>query len=105
MKELEKAHRAGLIHNDIKMRNILINKRGLNSRWFYDVQLIDWNESPLYYRGVDNLKPVHVACYYAPEKLFSAMHFTPAIDVWALGVVMFMYYTDRNPFEGVSCRV
>lgn len=25
-------------------------------------------------------------------------HITPAIDVWALGVVMFTFYADRKPF-------
>lgn len=37
-------------------------------------------------------------CYYSPELLFRTYHVTTATDIWALAVVMFIYYTDRKPF-------
>ena len=30
-------------------------------------------------------------------------HITPAIDIWALAVVMFTYYTDMKPFA-INCK-
>lgn len=42
LKELDKIHRAGIVHNDIKMGNLLFNSIGQNFK-FYEVQFIDWN--------------------------------------------------------------
>ena len=103
MKELEKSHKAGIIHNDIKMGNILVNSEGEHFK-SCEVELIDWNLASFYYTGVDINNKRGTVCYYSPEQLFLTYHITPAIDIWALGVVMFIYYTDRKPFFGVGCK-
>ena len=85
------------------MGNILVNSIGPQFK-FYDVELIDWNLASFYYTGVDINNKRGTVCYYSPEQLFLTYHITPAIDIWALGVVMFTYYTDRKPFTGVNCK-
>lgn len=35
--------------------------------------------------------------------MFGTYHITPAIDVWALGIVMFTFYTDSKPFS-FNCK-
>ena len=102
LKALHQTHRAGIIHNDIKMGNIMVNSVGPNFK-FYEVQLIDWNLASFYYRGVDLSNKRGTVCYYSPEQIFLGYHITPAVDVWALGVVMYIYYTDRKPFT-FNCK-
>lgn len=49
---MDTIHKAGIIHNDIKMGNILVNSMGLNFK-FYEIQMIDWNLALFYYTGFD----------------------------------------------------
>jgi serine/threonine protein kinase len=84
------------------MGNILVNSIGPTFK-FYDVQLIDWNLASFYYTGYDSDMKRGTVCYYSPEQLFNTFHITPAIDVWALGVVMFTFYTDSKPFS-FNCK-
>jgi len=79
------------------MGNILINSVGPNFK-FYDLQLIDWNLASFYFRGYDSSLKRGTVCYYSPEQLFRTNHITPVIDVWALAIVIFTYYTDEKPF-------
>ena len=76
----------------------MINSVGPNFK-FYDVQLIDWNLASFYYTGIDLSAKRGTVCYYAPQQLFLTYHITPAIDIWALGVVMYIYYSDVKPFS------
>lgn len=85
------------------MGNILVNSIGPHFK-FYEVELIDWNLASFYYEGVDIGNKRGTVCYYSPEQLFLTYHITPAIDIWALGVVMYIYYFDRKPFVGVNCK-
>ncbi len=50
---MAKAHRKGLIHDDIKMGNILIHSVGEGLR-IINVQLIDWNLASFYSYGYDS---------------------------------------------------
>jgi serine/threonine protein kinase len=50
VKELKKTHSNGIIHNDLKLGNILINSIGPNFKMF-ETQLIDWNLASFYYLG------------------------------------------------------
>lgn len=70
---------------------------------FYEVQLIDWNLASFYYTGYDSDMKRGTVCYYSPQQLFNTYHVTPAIDIWALGMVMFTFYTDSKPFAS-NCK-
>lgn len=49
-REVAKAHSRGIIHDDIKMGNILISSVGEGLRTI-EVQLIDWNLATFYSKG------------------------------------------------------
>lgn len=66
LKEMDKIHRAGVIHNDIKMGNIMVNSMGLNFK-FYEIQFIDWNLAMFYHTGLDTKMKQGTVCFYSPE--------------------------------------
>lgn len=49
-REVAKAHSKGIIHNDIKMGNVLISSVGEGLR-SVEIQLIDWNLASFYSQG------------------------------------------------------
>lgn len=64
--QLDKAIKSGIMHNDIKRGNVLINSHDKKFN-FFDVQLIDWNLASFYYHGADIGFQKGTACYYSPE--------------------------------------
>jgi eukaryotic-like serine/threonine-protein kinase len=101
------AHRAGLVHRDIKPQNIMISPRGR-------VKVLDFGlakvaglagqvsddtptETVLTFHG----SPVGTASYMAPEQIKCEAVDSRA-DLFAMGVVMYECLTGRRPFEGRS---
>lgn len=97
---LDHAHRHGIIHGDLKSRNILIDGAG-------HVTLVDFGLArALDPVSLESLTATQTATpeiagtlpYMAPEMLQG----TPArqsSDIWALGVVLFELLSGRRPFE------
>jgi len=92
---LEVAHRAGIVHRDVKPGNVFVTGDG-------DVKLLDFgiasvaNEAAL--TGGDLLG---TAAYLAPERVLGH-DATPAADVYALGVLLYELLAGRPPFAGDS---
>lgn len=87
------AHRAGLVHCDIKPQNILVTGDGR-------VKITDFGIA----RALANLRPGETTDvvwgspqYYSPEQA-AGEHPTPASDVYSIGVVMFEMLAGRLPF-------
>ena len=100
------AHRAGLVHRDIKPHNIMVSPHGR-------VKVLDFGlakvaglagpsdntptETVLTFQG----SPVGTASYMAPEQI-RCEPVDARADLFALGVVMYECLTGRRPFEGRS---
>ncbi|WP_433558767.1 serine/threonine-protein kinase [Pseudonocardia xinjiangensis] len=89
---LETAHRAGILHLDLKPANVLVSRYG-------EPKLGDFGISRL--PGVTETTAVGriraSAAYASPERLLEG-HATPAADLYGLGATMFALLTGRPAF-------
>jgi len=98
---LEYAHSRGVIHRDIKPSNILLGQFG-------EVLILDWGTAKIQRERHDlsfhaSQRPESQGLkgtppYMAPEQL-SAGEITPAVDQYALGVVLYEVLTSYLPFS------
>jgi serine/threonine-protein kinase len=103
---LDKAHRNGLRHRDVKPSNIMVEPDGDDEQ----VLLFDWGiAQPIDTSGappvtrVDQL--VGTPAYIAPERLSDTATSDHRADVYSLAVVLYECLTGRKPFDGEDMAV
>ncbi len=91
---LNKAHRADIVHRDIKSDNILIDKDGL-------VKILDFGLAKL--KGASKLTQTGTTtgtvAYMSPEQA-QGEEVDQRSDIFSLGVVLYEMIAKRVPFEG-----
>jgi serine/threonine-protein kinase len=97
---LAHAHRAGIVHRDVKPSNVLLeNREGIA------VRLLDFGLAQ--FDGADTLTAVGdvpgTLAYIAPERL-AGEDASPASDVWAVGVFLWEALAGHHPFWGMPIQ-
>jgi hypothetical protein len=97
---LAHAHRAGIVHRDVKPSNVLLeNVQGVS------VRLLDFGLAQ--FDGADTLTAVGdvpgTLAYISPERL-AGEEASPASDVWSVGVFLWEALADRHPFWGMPLQ-
>ena len=90
--EMNKIHRKGIIHSDIKPSNVIIDVKVRKRKEItekIDIKIIDWNLAVTYYQGKKFNRFQGTPKYMAPELLVEYEYYTPAVDVWSTGMLMY----------------
>jgi hypothetical protein len=97
---LQYTHGHGVVHNDVKPGNILIDRKSYG-RWH--LLLADFGLAACTEALPEHTRATGTAAYMAPERF--AGHASPASDQYALAVIAFQLLTGHVPFEGDTVTV
>jgi dienelactone hydrolase len=102
---LGEAHRAGILHRDVKCRNIALTKRGQVKVLDFGLAKLLGMEAPPDAQTLEKLTADGTSPgtpgYMSPEQLL-AMPLDARSDLFSFGVVLYRMLTGRLPFEGTS---
>lgn len=100
---LSDAHRSDVIHRDLKPPNIMLVKRGDDKSFvkvvdFGLVKQLDGEDADL----TKENSLVGSPMYMAPERILYHNAETTAVDVYALGIILYEMLVGRTPFDRVD---
>ncbi|XP_064595723.1 hormonally up-regulated neu tumor-associated kinase-like [Liolophura sinensis] len=84
-------HQSGIVHRDIKVDNLLLDGQ-------MNVKVIDFGLGN-FCEGDQTLTTQCGSPAFTAPEVFSKRKYGPPVDIWSLGVNMFVMLTGRIPFE------
>ena len=86
-------HQLHVVHRDLKPENVVFfEKLGM-------VKLTDFGFSNKYNPGQKLETSCGSLAYSAPEILLGDSYDAPAVDIWSLGVILYMLVCGHPPFQ------
>lgn len=95
-------HSNWVLHRDLKPANIMVTSKG-------EVRIGDLGLARLFHKPLHSLwsgdKVVVTIWYRAPELLLGSKHYTPAVDLWAVGCIFAELLSLRPIFKGEEAKM
>lgn len=92
---IDYCHNKNVTHRDLKLENLLLDDKN-------DVKIIDFGFSTCF----PHEKKVKIFCgtpsYMAPEIVARKEYSGPPVDVWAIGILIFVLLCGHYPFKGIG---
>ena len=93
LKGLSYAHDNGFCHRDIKLDNALVFDEGSRFVW------ADWGYAHYFGDGLMTNDTCGTMEYSSPEVIKGEYYYGPEVDIWSLGVTLYMLVTGIFPFN------
>ena len=90
---IEYLHKLNVCHRDIKPENLLLDTE-------HNIKVIDFGLSNMYESGKRLKTACGSPCYAAPEMIERKEYDGLKVDIWSIGVVLYVMLTGSLPFEG-----
>ena len=94
---LDYAHKHKVIHLDLKPHNILLSSAGVVKLGDFGIAQLRGSANRNYLAGTPE--------YMSPEQARSNTTFSPAADIYALGILLYLMFTGVLPFTGKPSEV
>jgi calcium-dependent protein kinase len=91
-------HQQHICHRDLKPENFLFTSK--DPIGVSQLKLIDFGVACKFEEGIPLTSMVGTPFYLAPDVLFG--NYTHAVDLWSLGVIMFVILAGYPPFNGAN---
>jgi serine/threonine protein kinase len=92
-------HSQQVVHADLAARNVLLSEKGDCLLCDFDLSIWQGMQQPINEEGVRHM----AVRWAAPEIFLTKSAYTPASDIWALGVTMWEVYSNCKVGGGGMC--
>ena len=100
-KAIKYCHSKNIVHRDIKLENILISNEDPLT-----VKLADFGLSYIKRSEIIKIRrKVGTTYYMPPEMLIGDGKYNEKVDIWSLGVVLYMVLSGDPPFNGETEKI
>lgn len=91
-------HRQGIVHRDLKPENVLLDKNN-------NLKIIDFGLANALRDGIFLKTSCGSPNYASPELVSGILYAGPEVDIWACGVMLYVFLTGRMPFDHENIQV